>query len=191
MDGGPTDEGLMCAFRDGDAAAFDTLYRRHRAPLFRFLLRQCAGGAVEELVQDCWLRVIQAREGYQPTARFTTWLYRIAHNRLMDHFRAHARSALESYADGERLREVLESAPAPALQEPASQLERAQLGAVLLQALQALPAAQREAFLLQEEGGLSVEEIALATGVGRETAKSRLRYATARLRAALAQERLP
>ncbi len=183
-----TDEALMCAFRDGDALAFDELYRRHRGRLYRYLLRQCTQGLAEELAQDCWMRVIGARAGYDVTARFTTWLFRIAHNRLMDYFRSHARSLLESYSDGDTLQAVLDAAPAPSLCEPSRQLEREELARRLVAALEELPAPQREAFLLREEAGLGVEEIALAMGVNRETAKSRLRYACARLRLMLAED---
>jgi len=73
-------------------------------------------------------------------------------------------------------------APAPASEQPERRLERAQLAGRLLDAVEALPAPQREVFLLAAEGGLTVEEISKATGTGFETAKSRLRYAYARLR---------
>src|SRR5208283_2914967 len=106
-----TDEALMCAYRDGDAAAFEELFRRHRAALFRYLLRQCAAGIAEELSQDCWGNVIRARRNYTASAKFTTWLFRIAHNRLIDHFRSHQRSALASYDDAETQDAVLDAAP--------------------------------------------------------------------------------
>jgi RNA polymerase sigma-70 factor (ECF subfamily) len=183
-----TDEALMCAYRDGDGVAFEALFRRHRAALYRYLLRQSSAGIAEELSQDCWMKVIGARSRYEVTAKFSTWLYRIAHNRLIDHFRASDRLALASFEDGEALQEVLEEIPVSAHLEPQRQLEVAQLGTRLSEALSLLPAAQREAFLLQYEGDLSVEEIAAATGVPRETAKSRLRYALALLRRVLAGE---
>src|SRR5437763_17021547 len=82
------DEELMAAYRDGDAAAFETLYARHRGRLYRFVLRSVKSRPVgEELFQEIWLRVIQARGRYSPRARFTTWLYTIAHNHLVDHWR--------------------------------------------------------------------------------------------------------
>src|SRR5258705_7391784 len=85
---GGADEELMAAYRDGNAAAFDALYERHRGPLFRYVLRGVKLRAVaEELYQEIWIRVIEARRRYSPTARFTTWLYTIAHNRLVDHWR--------------------------------------------------------------------------------------------------------
>src|ERR1043165_886205 len=82
------DEELMAAYRGGDAAAFETLYARHRTRLFRFVLRSVKARAVcEELFQEIWLRVIEARGRYTPQARFTTWLFTIAHNHLVDHWR--------------------------------------------------------------------------------------------------------
>jgi RNA polymerase sigma factor (sigma-70 family) len=83
------DEDLMLAYAAGDAAAFDVLYARHKGSLYRYVLRQCAhAGVAEELFQDVWMNVLRARASYVPSARFATWLYRIAHNRLIDHWRA-------------------------------------------------------------------------------------------------------
>ena len=170
------DEELMLAYRDGNAGAFETLYGRHRTRLFRFVLRSVKErGAAEELFQDVWLRVIEARNRYAPRARFTTWLYSIAHNRLVDHWR---RKGL-ALVDLENV-EVEGNNPDPARHAEARQgLQR------FAKALEALPPAQREAFLLHEEAGMSVPEIAQATGAGEEAAKSRLRYAIAKLRTAV------
>jgi RNA polymerase sigma-70 factor, ECF subfamily len=183
MHSGPGDDELMLRYRDGDAVAFEALYRRHRAPLYRFLLRQLGDtGRAEEIFQDVWMRVIDARERYQPRARFSAWLYAIAHNRLMDHHRADRADRL----DLEESERVLDELPADEL--PAHVwLDRKRAAERLFAALARLPEAQREAFLLQQEGELSVEEIAQATGVSRETAKSRLRYAVAKLRASLGE----
>src|SRR5688572_11572271 len=82
------DEQLMLAYREGDAGAFETLYKRHRGALYRFVLRAVRQKAsAEELYQEAWIRVIEARGRYTPQARFTTWLYTIAHNLLVDHWR--------------------------------------------------------------------------------------------------------
>ena len=184
MDEVRPDEALMLAYRDGDAGAFDILYGRNRGRLYRYLAHQAPQHA-DELFQDIWMRVIGARAGYAVTAKFSTWLFRIAHNRLMDHFRAQGRSLVE-FTDpmGEDDCPALDP-PAPASGEPDAMLARKDLAQRILGALADLPAAQREAFLLTEEGGLSLEEIAAATGVGKETAKSRLRYALERLRQTL------
>lgn len=177
-----SDERLMIAYRDGDAAAFECLYARHRTRLYRYLANQCGDARLaEELYQDIWLKVINARSDYEPLAKFSTWLFRIAHNRLLDHYRQHARHALVTYDDGDGL----DAFPGPAEDNPACLAERHAVAVRIADALEALPAAQREAFLLAEESGLSLEEIAAATAVGRETVKSRLRYAVGKLRAAL------
>ena len=170
------DEELMLAYGRGDAGAFETLYKRHRGPVYRFVLRAIKNrSTAEELFQEVWIRVIEARSRYAPQARFTTWLYTIAHNLLVDHWRKKGLSLVQ-----------LDDEPTVAAPDnPARQAEARQSLARLLQALEALPAAQREAFLLHEEAGLSVAEIAAATGTKEEAAKSRLRYAMAKLKAAV------
>lgn len=172
----------MLAYRDGDAAAFDGLYARHRASLFRYLLRQCGRREqADEMFQEIWMSVIRARSNYEVTAKFSTWLYRIAHNRLIDSYRAAGRLA-EFEVDAVDDEGDPPEYPAPATEQPERQVERAQLAGRLMAAIATLPATQREAFLLAAEGGLTVEEIGNATACGFETAKSRLRYAYARLR---------
>jgi RNA polymerase sigma-70 factor, ECF subfamily len=184
MDRDMTDEALMLAYRDGDAQAFEALYRRYRGRLYRYLLHQCGNPATaEELYQDVWLKLINARRGYEVAAKFSTWLFRIAHNRLMDHFRSHARAALERY-DCDDAAEPIDP-PAAESGQPERMLERKVLARALLQQIERLPQAQREAFLLAQEGEMTLAEIAAATGVNRETAKSRLRYALDKLRAGL------
>jgi RNA polymerase sigma-70 factor (ECF subfamily) len=176
-----TDEDLMLAYRAGDAAAFDRLYARHKGGVFRYLLRLVQDrGAAEELFQDVWMNLIRARAAYSVQAKFTTYLYRVAHNRAIDHFRAR-KGGQVSLDDEDASAEVLAIA-APASADPAVQVEHRLAAGKLLALIEALPAAQREAFLLHEEGGMGVDEIAAATGVNRETAKSRLRYALAKLR---------
>jgi RNA polymerase sigma-70 factor (ECF subfamily) len=173
------DEQLMLAYRGGDARAFETLYARYRARLFRFVLRSIkVRAAAEELYQEIWMRVIEARATYQPAARFTTWLYTIAHNRLVDHWRRGG-LALVSLDDHD---------PPANSPDPARHAEAREALARFAAALERLPPAQREAFLLHEEAGLTVSEIAAATGANEEAAKSRLRYAIAKLKAAVADD---
>jgi RNA polymerase sigma factor (sigma-70 family) len=176
-----SDEELMLGYRDGDAAAFDVLYTRHKGGLYRYLHRQCRdAAAAEELFQDVWMNLIRARTGYTVQAKFTTYLYRLAHNRLIDHYRKASHAAVSSFEDagGDALEELADDHSPP----PDAALDSRQQAQRLLDLLAALPEVQREAFLLQQEGGMSVEEIAQATGVTHETAKSRLRYAMAKLR---------
>ena len=177
-DADATDEALMLGYRDGDAAAFDVLYRRHKGGIYRYLLRQCRNAALaDELFQEVWMNLIRARAGYTVQAKFSTYLYRIAHNRLMDHFR---RDDAAVSLDDESV--SIDEPVAPRSVEPEVSAASRQQALQLLALLDALPDEQRAAFVLQQEGGLSIEEIATATGVTRETAKSRLRYALAKLR---------
>jgi RNA polymerase sigma-70 factor (ECF subfamily) len=176
---------LMLRYATGDADAFRELYSRHRAPLWRFVLRNLRDTtATADVFQEIWTRVIAHREKYVRTARFTTWLYHIAHNCCVDHWRRTGRAARREHPAGEQALAQLGDDTAPT---PVEDAQRAECAAALLAALQQLPAEQRAAFLMYVEGGLGLAEIAAATDVGLETAKSRLRYAVARLRSVLGE----
>jgi RNA polymerase sigma-70 factor (ECF subfamily) len=179
-----SDEELMLCYRDGDAGAFDALYARHKGGVYRYLLRQCReAAAAEELFQDVWMNLVRARAGYTVQAKFTTYLYRLAHNRLIDHYRKHSHATVVSFEDeGE---EAIAQVPDEHERPADDALDAKRQAARLMELIAGLPEAQREAFLMQQEGGMSIEEIAQATGVTRETAKSRLRYAMAKLRQGL------
>lgn len=177
------DGALMLRYRSGDLRAFETLYERHRGSLYRYLLRQCRDSeAAADLFQEVWGRIIATRERYEVRARFTTYLFHIAHNCCIDHFRrqsarrAGLTDAVEDWSD---------KLTSPSHERPDAQLARAQLEEAFRASLAGLPAEQREVFLLYEETGLDLDDIAYITGVGVETAKSRLRYALNKLRAAL------
>ena len=162
-----SDEALMLAYQRGDADAFECLYRRHKDPLYAFLYRSCdRHAAVEELAQDAWTAVIDRATEYQPRARFKTWLYRIASNRLADFWRRR-----------DNHHAPLDTAPEP----PVTGSQGAELEAVILQAVSGLPRDQKDALLLKEQG-FSHREIAEITGSAEETVKSRLRYARGQLR---------
>jgi RNA polymerase sigma-70 factor (ECF subfamily) len=180
-----SDEALMLMYRDGDADAFERLYARHKDALFRYCLRHCRGRShAEETFQDVWMRVIGARRRYQARAKFTTWLYRIAHNRIIDGYRSSHSTTMQSLDDHE-------SGPEPVANptdEPHRRVSSSQQAARLQSLIAALPAEQRDVFLLHEEAGLALEAIAELSGVGRETVKSRLRYALSKLRTALKDE---
>ncbi len=170
----------MRRFAGGQARAFEALYRRYELRVFRYLLRHVRNPVLaEDLLQEVWFAVARDAPRYVPLGRFPAWLFTLAHHRLMDAFRA---------TRPEVSWEVLaREAPVDPPQEPggegpyAAVIAGEQLAA-LLSALDELPAEQRDAFLLQQEGGLSVEEIASAAGCSFETAKSRLRYARTKLR---------
>lgn len=167
---------LWARYRGGDAAAFDLVYAEFRGPLFRYIRRQCGNCAEsEELYQDVWLRAIRARDQFQGEY-FKAWLFRIAHNRLIDFHRA--RGNADDYIDelGEQIADEVEAARPEGWSFLRDCVER------LFALLKGLPQAQRNAFLLKEETGLSLAEIAEVTATSRETVKSRLRYATRQLR---------
>lgn len=175
-----SDETLMLAWIAGDAGAFEQLYARHRLKLYRYLLRQLRDNALaDEIFQDVWQRVIAARADWKPDAGFATWLYTIAHHRLGDHWRSlkHRPPAPDDADD--RLARI---ADADTPERVLSEFERRRQ---LQLALDGLPEEQREVLLLRLEQELTLEEIGEVTGVGRETVKSRLRYAMDKLRGRL------
>jgi RNA polymerase sigma factor (sigma-70 family) len=176
-----SDEDLMLRFGRGDAAAFEALYRRHESRVFRYLYRNVRDHAgANDLLQEVWFAVARNGQRYQPSAKFTTWLFTLAHHRMVDWIRG-ARPMQSLDADGESaaLSDTLYADPA---EEPLAAVLSEDEAAVLLKAVSTLPAEQRSAFLMQAEGDLSLEEIASATGASFETVKSRLRYARAKLR---------
>lgn len=188
-EGDTADEALMIAYARGDARAFERLYARHKGATYRYFLRHtCDRSAADELHQEVWLNVVRTRDRYAASARFTTWLYTLARNRLIDHWRARrgARFAdLDDAGDDDPGHPALDGARSAGVPDPLSQVIDHQAGERLHAALAELPAAQRDAFLLHLEAGLSIAEIATLCAVPAETIKSRLRYAYRRLRDAL------
>jgi RNA polymerase sigma-70 factor (ECF subfamily) len=180
-----SDEACMCRYQRGDDKAFEQLYARYRQRLHRYALRLAPRAAeAEELFQEVWIAVIQGRTQYRPSARFASWLFAIAHRRAADRWRALARHAPDwrgspSDNDADPLIHLANQ------DAPERDVHNLALGEALLAAIATLPLPQREAFLLKAEGMLSLEEIAQITVTTRETVKSRLRYASTKLRAAL------
>lgn len=184
-----TDEQLMQAWCQGEAPAFDALYARHEAALFRFVRRvlgQAMAAQADEVFQDCWLRVVNNRAGFSAElGKWKTWAYTIAHRLALDRLRSAGRETsvdgMEAQSGTERL-EWLQSElnlSHPSAEDTA--FWRA-AGVQLLQCLEALPAVQRAVFLQHHEDGATLEELAQALQLGFETVKSRLRYALQKLR---------
>jgi len=177
----------MLAFAQGDAGAFDRLYARHKGTVFRFIARSLPTRAdAEEIFQEVWMKAIEARARYEPRAKFTTWIYAIAHHRLVDVWRKKGLSLvpLDGDEDGEDGHAAIDP-PGDAANEPFAQVSTREAMARFAAALDKLPPAQREAFLMKEEAEMSIADIAAATGSNEEAVKSRVRYATAKLREAL------
>lgn len=174
----PEDSALMLRYKDGDTAAFETLYHRHNDGLYRYLLRMCQHrDTADDIFQEVWSKIIKSRANYRPSAKFSTFMYRVAHNCFIDHVRRNKRHANPVEFEAER--------HAGEAELPEITTERSLARERLNIALQQLPEEQRDAFLLHEEAGLGLDDIALVTGSNRETAKSRLRYAVNKLRAAI------
>ncbi len=189
-DAQPDDDTLMRAFAQGEVRAFEQLYARHQAALYRFVRRvlgRALASQADEVFQDTWLRVVNARERWAPQgATFRTWLFTLAHHRAIDLLRKSGRELSIDAQDSDNEREPWQPEggawsdwPAP---DVVDQTFWRAAGVRLLDCLDTLPAAQRSAFLLHHEDGLALDELALALEVGFETAKSRLRYAMSKLR---------
>lgn len=167
-----TDETLMKAWVDGSLEAFELLYERHRGPLYRYILRQAGDTATaNDLYQGSWEKIIKSRASYRTAVPFRAWLYRIAHNHVIDHFR--------------RARPLSERAPDEFETDkpgPDAVTEQQHRQARLREAVALLPDEQKDVLLLKLEAGLDLQTIANVTGVNPETAKSRLRYAVGKLK---------
>jgi RNA polymerase sigma-70 factor (ECF subfamily) len=176
------DEVLMDRYAHGDAAAFECLYRRHEMRTWRYIERNVGNRAsADELMQEVWFAVARQAPRYHPSARFTTWLFTIARNRIIDWARTQRpQTSLESL--GHEAGAVVMQLSTDPSSGPLAAAVACEQSSALAHALAQLPAEQRDGFLLHIEAGLSVDEIATIAGVSFETAKSRLRYARMKLR---------
>jgi len=193
-----TDEQLMVAYQKGDVEAFAELARRHEKPLWNFLRRFVSDAATaEDLMQEALLRVVRARLEWQPSARFSTWLYTIARNLCTDHARRMSLRRAGSLdgqqmatdgGDGDSGPRRIDGVPSS---DPGAEavVRSREIAARIEAALASLPVEQREVFLMRETMDLSFSEIARAVGVSEPTVKSRMRYALVRLREALIELR--
>jgi RNA polymerase sigma-70 factor (ECF subfamily) len=170
-----SDETLMKAYADGNMEAFELLYSRYRGLLYRYILRQVNDAATaNDLFQGSWEKIIKASGSYRPSAPFRAWMYRIAHNHVVDYFR--------------RIRPISDIPPEEIQADnpaPEKQVFDEQRSSDLREAVEQLPVEQKDALLLKLEAGLDLQTIAEVTGVSRETAKSRLRYAVSKLKKTL------
>jgi RNA polymerase sigma-70 factor (ECF subfamily) len=188
----PTDEALMLRYQRGDRAAFTELVRRHKTPVYNFILRRLgSAAAADDLTQETFLRLVRNAAEFKHEARLSTWLYTIARNLCVDHqrklrFRRHA--SLDATTGDDDGRPLGDEVPDS---HPSANVERAVFGSQvqrsLLTAIEGLPEDQREVFLLREVANLPFKEIADVVGINENTVKSRMRYALERLRTALAQ----
>jgi RNA polymerase sigma-70 factor, ECF subfamily len=159
-----SDESLMARHARGDGAAFELLYRRHEVRTWRYLERNVGSHAIADgLMQDVWFIVARDAAGYEPQGgRFATWLFSIAHQKLNEHAKASRTQP---------------NAPSPAPEQLAP----------ITQVLAQLPREQRDSYLLQLEGELTVEEISAVTNSAVEMTQARLHYARTKLGELLAE----
>jgi RNA polymerase sigma factor (sigma-70 family) len=169
-----SDEALMLRYSHGDVTAFETLYHRHEMRVWRYLYRSvCNRATADELLQEVWFSVVRSATRYAPTARFTTWLFTLAHHALIDR---HRRTKSDPLPD------AFAELAADEVDEPSRRAQSVQHADAVIAAVEQLPKVQRDVFLLHAEGEMTLEEIAVATGTNYETVKSRLRYARSKLR---------
>lgn len=172
------DEALISAYCSGNQLAFEVLYNRHRDPLYRFILRQCNNNIsqCEEIFQDVWFNLIKNSHQFRADSKFSTYLYQMTRNKVIDYIRkasSHHEHAHDEYNDEH---------PAGSNQQPDEKTQLALCIELLQQFIQKLPSEQKEAFVLKQETGHSLEELAKITETTTETLKSRLRYAMKKLR---------
>ena len=175
------DQTLMHQYVQGDHCAFEQLYLKHKGPLYRYFVRQIGDKTLaEDLYQETWGRVIKAAANYQSQAKFTTWLYRIAHNLLVDHVRAlkPVDNFSELFTEEQDSDDLLPSDKHSPYADAENQLK----ASLLKRCIVLLPQVQKEAFLLNIEMGFTAAVIAEIAGVGLEATKSRIRYANQALR---------
>jgi len=180
-----TDEALMIAYKEGSISAFELLYARHKAPLYRYFLRQIHSvESAQDLYQECWARIIKSSGNYAVSAKWTTWAYRIAHNLCIDHFRG-AKSH-ESYDESEpQEQNGSDSVVAQSGSTPEKAHQQSRLAEQLRYCIQRLPADQREVFLLNQDTDMNLKMLAEVVGATYESVKTKLRYAKAKLQACL------
>jgi RNA polymerase sigma-70 factor (ECF subfamily) len=188
-----SDEALMLRYQGGDRAAFSVLVRRHKTPVYNFIVRQIRSATVaEDLTQDVFVRVVQSAADFRHSARFSTWAYTIARNLCIDQMR---KDKLRRHPSLDQAAGTDEDGPTlgerTADVHPSRSVDRSaiwrEVGEHIKQAVEELPDDQREVFLLREVANIPFKEIAVMIGIPENTVKSRMRYALERLQRALAE----
>ena len=192
-----TDEQLIQWYHKGNTEAFEQLYSRYKNAMYHYFVRQVQSpGIADELHQDVWLNIIKSSSGFAQQSSFKTWLYEIAHNRLVDHYRRTSKQPLYLVQEAGLEKELEKESDTDSAHqsqdnrcnnEPDTILQEQQLSYALLDGIASLPREQKEVFLLHEKSGLTLQEIATITDSSFESTKSRLRYAVKKLRQSLAQ----
>lgn len=182
-----TDEQLIYSYQEGDSKAFEVLYGRYKNAIYHYFFHQVqSSGTADELHQEVWLNIIKSSTHFKQQSSFKTWLYKVAHNRLVDHYRQSSKQPLyllkSEPAENDLPEETAIDSSQNQSSEPDTVLQAQQTNQRLLKGISALPEEQKEVFLLHEKSGLTLHEIALVTNDSFESTKSRLRYAIKKLR---------
>jgi RNA polymerase sigma-70 factor (ECF subfamily) len=185
------DAELMRRFQRGDARAFELLLARHRRGIYNYCLRTLSDRtAAEDATQEVFLRLVKAAATWERQAKVSTWLYTLARNHCIDLLRRakHRKTdSLDRPFNGEEGVPVVEMTVDREGISPERGADAAQVRPLLQSALAALPAEQRDVFVMREHAGMGFKEIGDVLGVSENTAKSRMRYALEHLRHALAR----
>jgi len=189
LSGVDADAALMIRLRDGDKESFTRLLDKHRGPVINFLYRMVQShSAAEELAQEVFLRVYRSRNSYEPTAKFTTWLFRIAThlalNWIRDGQKERGQQSLDAHHQAGGARQVKDRS----LNAEQKLLEAARLDEVR-RAIQLLPPKQRAAVLMHKYEELEYSQIAVVLGCTESAVKSLLFRAYETLRVRLAHFR--
>ncbi len=178
-----SDEVLMARYAKGNADAFEELYKRHQSPLYRYCIRQFRNLSIaEECFQEIWTKLVRSRSRYQSTAKFTTYLYRIAQNHVIDTYRKEKKRRLDcEYEDNIIDKDFNAKTNPHSFEHSERDLNEVKVQA-LRKAIGELPFEQKNTLLLKMDNGLSIDQIAEITGCKKESVKSRLRYATTKLK---------
>lgn len=177
----------MLHFIDGDMASFEILFGRYRGPIYAFIHRQCPRASLaEELTQEVFMRVIRGASSFRAASKFSTWIYRIARNQVIDNmrrqrYRKYTSLEQPSRDDGPALGDRIADIEPDLDRRVVSNRLREELD----RAISELPDNQKEVFLLREYSGLKFEDISVIVGAKVGTVKSRMRYALESLQKAL------
>lgn len=178
---GDPDVELMLRFQKGDEPAFEELVRRHTRGVLNLVYRYLGDASrAEDVAQDVFVKVYRARMKYEPKAKFSTWLYRIAVNHCLNEIRSRRSQSAGATPIDDLLRE-------PSGEHPDSRLTRAELQRAVKAAIDALPENQRMAVILARYEEMSYEEIAETMGMSLEAVKSVLFRAKENLKQSLAR----
>jgi RNA polymerase sigma-70 factor (ECF subfamily) len=180
------DAELMLRVKDGDTASFSALLEKHRGPVVHFLYRMVQNQPVaEELAQEVFLRVYRSRSTYEPSAKFTTWLFRIATHLALNALRDHKNERQQEHLD-----ETTEDQPARQISDNKPSVEQSMVyQSKMLEirtAIAKLPEKQRAAVLMHKYEEMEYAQIAKALNCSESAVKSLLFRAYETLRARLA-----